>query len=112
MYLSTMAVFHMPHSCAYTYIYTIYIIIIYMYMQVVEEKYSQEKQVSIGPEQLIQFEAAEIKLDIPKDGTTLKEGWKILPLIAPVVRVIDQGCISDFFQEGGGGGGCMAKWLF
>jgi hypothetical protein len=62
-------------------------IYMYMYVQVVEERYNQEKEVSIGPEQLIQFEAAEIKLDIPKDGTTLKEGWKILPLTAPVVHV-------------------------
>ena len=42
----------------------------------------------IGPEQLIQFERAEIKLDIPKEGITLKEGWKIIPLVAPVVRTI------------------------
>ena len=61
----------------------------YMYMQIVQEKYNQEKQVFIGPEQPIQFEAAEIKLDIPKEGTILKEGWKLLPLTAPVVSVID-----------------------
>ena len=62
---------------------------IYMYVQVLEESYNKDKQVSIGPEQPIQFEAAEIKLDIPKEGTTLKDGWKILPLTAPVVSVID-----------------------
>ena len=58
-------------------------------MQVLEESYNKDKQVTIGPEQPIQFEAAEIKLDIPKEGTILKEGWKILPLTAPVVSVID-----------------------
>jgi hypothetical protein len=62
----------------------------YMYVQVLKETYNQDKQVSIGPEQLIQFEAEEIKLDIPQDGTTLKEGWKILPLTAPVVRAHDR----------------------
>ena len=31
-------------------------------------------------DQLIEFESDKIKLDIPFDGTTLKEGWKIFPL--------------------------------
>ena len=38
-----------------------------------------------GIEQLVEFEGDSITVDIPKEGTTVK-GWKITPLISPVVR--------------------------
>ena len=39
-----------------------------------------------GPDLVVEFESHEIELDIPREGITLDEGWKITPLIAPVVR--------------------------
>ena len=53
-------------------------------LQVVEEKYSQSDQ---GPEQPIEFESNEIKLDIPREGTKLKEGWMVIPMIKPIVSI-------------------------
>ena len=41
---------------------------------------------SSGTDQLVEFEADEISLNIPQEGITLKEGWKIMPQMAPVVR--------------------------
>ena len=52
-----------------------------------DEKYRGENFKS-GSEQLIEFESEEIKLDIPLEGTTLKEGWKISPLTDPEVRAL------------------------
>ena len=49
------------------------------------EEYTKDKQVSKGPEQQVEFESTEIKLDLPMDGTKLKEGWEVTPLISPVV---------------------------
>ena len=45
----------------------------------------QERQALAGPDQLVDFESDQIKLDIPLDGITLKGGWIITPLTAPVV---------------------------
>ena len=39
-----------------------------------------------GPDELVEFELNEIKLDIPLEGMTLEGGWKITPLTVPVVR--------------------------
>ena len=38
-----------------------------------------------GPYQLVEFESEEIILDIPPEGTS-SNGWKIIPLVPPVVR--------------------------
>ena len=54
----------------------------YYIPQAAEQKY---KQGSLGLEQHVDFESNEIKLDIPMEGTKLKEGWKITPLAVPVV---------------------------
>lgn len=61
----------------------------YLYVQVVEENYRQQRQVHTGPDQPLEFESDKIELDIPREGITLQEGWKITPLIAPVVRTKD-----------------------
>jgi hypothetical protein len=51
---------------------------------VVKDLY-EKKGAILGVEQLVEFEEESITVDIPKEGTTIK-GWKITPLISPVVR--------------------------
>ena len=63
---------------------TILVIHITLYFQVVKEDYCR-KEALPGPEQLVEFELDQITLNIPPEGITLKEGWKITPLIVPVV---------------------------
>lgn len=43
-----------------------------------------DKGARLGPFQPVYFELDEIKLDIPMEGTVV-DGWKITPLIRPVV---------------------------
>ena len=47
------------------------------------DEYS-EKGALAGPHQPVEFESDMISLDIPMEGITI-EGWKITPLIRPVV---------------------------
>ena len=49
-----------------------------------KEEYSQALP---GPDQPVEFESDEIKLDIPEDGISLQGGWMITPLASPVVSV-------------------------
>ena len=35
----------------------------------------------------MEFESNKITLNVPQEGITLVEGWKIMPHIAPVVRI-------------------------
>ena len=57
-------------------------------MQVVETKYANQKQTAIeGPDQQIEFDSTEIILDIPLEGIELEGGWKVVPLVAPIVSV-------------------------
>lgn len=39
----------------------------------------------IDSEQIVEIESNRIALDIPDDGLTTQEGWKISPLYPPVV---------------------------
>ena len=48
-----------------------------------EQKYTEAHP---GPHQPIDFESDQIKLDIPVGGVSL-QGWRIIPLTAPVVSV-------------------------
>ena len=50
-----------------------------------KQEYHRDKLALPGPDQPVDFESEQIKLDIPLDGITLEEGWKITPLTAPVV---------------------------
>ena len=59
-------------------------------MQVVEDEYCQKNRVLFGPDQPIEFESDQIRLDIPLKGITLEEGWKLTPLIPPVVSLYVQ----------------------
>lgn len=40
-----------------------------------------------GPNQEVEFEADTITLDVPKEGITTEEGWKIKPLAHPMVKL-------------------------
>ena len=50
----------------------------------VKDSYEKKGGV-LGVEHLVEFEEDSITVDIPEEGTTIK-GWKITPLISPVVR--------------------------
>ena len=45
----------------------------------------EKKGAVLGVEHLVEFEEDSITVDIPEEGTIIK-GWKITPLISPVVR--------------------------
>ena len=51
------------------------------------DKYKSDHFKSGSADQLVEFESEEIKLDVPFEGITLEEGWKITPLNEPEVRV-------------------------
>ena len=57
--------------------------------QDVEKNYRQKERAISGPDQLIDFEADRIRLDIPEEGAILKEGWKLTPLFTPVVSTLE-----------------------
>ena len=40
----------------------------------------------IDCEQIVEIESNKVALDVPDDGITTQEGWKISPLGPPVVR--------------------------
>ena len=54
-----------------------------MCFKVVEEEYTKKNALP-GPDQNVEFESEAISLDIPMVGIAIK-GWKITPLIRPVV---------------------------
>lgn len=47
------------------------------------------RDATVGPDLEFEFESDCISADIPGNGTT-KEGWSIVPLTPPVVRIIKQ----------------------
>ena len=55
------------------------------YLQVVEHYFSQFAKLDTSLK--IGFERSEITLNIPEDGRTTDEGWKITPMTYPVVRL-------------------------
>ena len=56
-------------------------------MQAVDAKYI-ENAAKVGPNQIVTFEADEIKLDIAVEGVDLKSGWTITPYTHPGVSLI------------------------
>ena len=52
----------------------------------VREEYEREGAVR-GPHQPVEFVSEAIELDIPKEGITCSNGWKIIPLISPTVSL-------------------------
>ena len=55
-----------------------------MYSQVVKKDYN-DKGAIVGPHLPVEFEASRISLELPSNGVTLEEGWKLLPLFNPEV---------------------------
>ena len=53
-------------------------------MQVVKRHYREERALA-GPDQQVDFEGEEIRLDLPMEETKINDKWTILPLIDPVV---------------------------
>ena len=53
-------------------------------LKVVERDY-RKKRAQSGPKQVVEFESDRISLDIPMEGTGDLKGWKIFPLMRPVV---------------------------
>ena len=41
-----------------------------------------------GPDQPVEFEGEEIRLDLPMEETRINDKWTIVPLINPVVSMI------------------------
>ena len=46
--------------------------------------YKEEKALP-GPDQLVDFEGEEIRIDLPMEETKINDKWTIVPLIDPVV---------------------------
>ena len=57
------------------------------YMQAAEKLYCPHDGGVRGPEQTIEFESNQIKLDIPTEGIELQNGWKVTPILNPVVSI-------------------------
>ena len=55
-----------------------------MYSQKVK-KYYKDKGAIEGAHLPVEFEASNISLELPSEGVTLNEGWKLLPLFNPEV---------------------------
>ena len=49
-------------------------------------------------EQVIEFDHNSITIDIPMEGVTIKEGWRIRPLYRPVVSAERQGYYTFLFS--------------
>ena len=41
-----------------------------------------------GPDQPVEFEGEEIRLDLPMEETRINDKWTIVPLIDPVVSMV------------------------
>ena len=54
------------------------------FMQIVKRHYNEEGTLA-GPDQPVDFESDEIRLDIPMEETKINDNWTIVPLIDPVV---------------------------
>ena len=61
------------------------IITVTVILQKVKQEYTA-KGATIGPDLRIEFESSSISLQLPSEGVTLEDGWKIVPMFHPVVR--------------------------
>ena len=53
----------------------------------VRKHYYQEGAIP-GPNQLVEFQKDMITLDIPIDGVTINDDWRLMPLMRPVVSIL------------------------
>ena len=65
-------------------------------LQVVQREYIA-RGATTGPDLPVEFESNSISLQLPTEGITLEDGWRIIPLFNPEVRNVNQllVCISD-----------------
>ena len=49
------------------------------------KRHYEEEGAIPGPDQLVDFEGEDIRLDLPMEETIVKDKWTIVPLIDPVV---------------------------
>ena len=61
------------------------IITVTVILQKVKQEYTA-KGATIGPDLRVEFESSSISLQLPSEGVTLEDGWKIVPMFHPVVR--------------------------
>ena len=52
------------------------------------KKHYGEEGALPGPDQPVEFEGDEIRLDLPMEETNIDENWTIVPLIDPVVSMV------------------------
>ena len=69
-----------------------------IWLQAIEDKYSS-LGATHGPGFEVQFEGDTIRLAIDDDGVCLHNGWKITPLMAPVVSLKIMIMISDIVHS-------------
>ena len=69
-----------------------------IWLQAIEDKYSS-LGATHGPGFEVQFESDTIRLAIDDDGVCLHNGWKITPLMAPVVSLKIMIVISDIVHS-------------
>ena len=53
------------------------------------KKHYREEGALPGPDQPVEFEGEEIRLDFPMEETKINEKWTIVPLIDPVVSMVN-----------------------
>ena len=63
---------------------------VFYYLQIVQQQYSASGATS-GPHLSVEFETDTISLEVPSEGVTLENGWRIFPLLSPVVRKLIAG---------------------
>ena len=56
-----------------------------MYSQAVKKEYN-DNRATVGPHLPVEFEESSISLELPFEGVSLEEGWKLLPLFHPEVK--------------------------
>ena len=64
------------------------IITVTVILQKVKQEYTA-KGATIGPDLRVEFESSSIALQLPSEGVTLEDGWKIVPMFHPVVRTYE-----------------------
>ena len=57
---------------------------LYAILQVVQQEYTA-KGATIGLDHVVEFESETISLQLPSEGITLEDGWKIVPIVHPMV---------------------------
>ena len=55
----------------------------YVILQAVQQEYTA-KGATIGLDHVVEFESETISLQLPSEGITLENGWKIVPNIFPM----------------------------